>query len=76
MHLFLKLHQLAASRGDGLRPEWLDLLSNVTSADGFPHQPPDLKVVQPGNHPDGVVVVPSTESVPQLNPAQRKASVS
>lgn len=75
MHLFLKLHQLAAERGDGLRPEWLDLLTKVTSADGFMPQPPVLKVVQPGNHPDGVPVVPPEQGIAELNMTPRKAVI-
>ncbi len=73
MHLFLKLHQLAARRGDGLRPEWLELLTGVTSADGFGPQPPVLTVVQPGNHPDGVAVVPSEQGIAEFGPTERKA---
>lgn len=75
MNLFLKLHQLAAERGDGLRPEWLELLTRVTSADGLTPQPPVLKVVQPGNHPDGVAVVPPETSVGEFDHALRKAII-
>ena len=61
MHLFLKLHEMAAKRGDGLRPEWLDALKRGNSADEAARQLPELTVVQPGNHPDGVSVVPVAE---------------
>ena len=74
MHLFLKLHQLAAARGDGLRPEWLELMTNVMSADGPGKQLPPLTLVQPGNHPDGVSVVPPAEGSALLIEAQRKAT--
>jgi hypothetical protein len=58
MNLLLKLHQLAAGRGDGMCPQWLELLILVTSADGVSREPARFAVVQPGNHPDGVPVVP------------------
>lgn len=61
MHLFLKLHQLAAERGDGLRPEWVEVLTRTTCADQTIKGAVALSVVQPGNHPDGVSVVPPGE---------------
>lgn len=73
MHLFLKLHQIAAEHGDGLRPEWLELMTGAMSADGFGPQPPALKVVQPGNHPDGVAVVPPEKSVASSDQTLLKA---
>ena len=73
MHLFLKLHQLAAARGDGLRPEWLDLMTRAISAEESETQPPVLTVVQPGNHPEGDSVASSAESIRAHNPELRKA---
>lgn len=73
MHLFLKLHQLAASRGDGLRPEWLDLMTRAMSAEESATQHPVLTVVQPGNHPEGDSVASSAESIRAHNPELRKA---
>jgi hypothetical protein len=73
MNLFLKLHQLAEARGDGLRPEWVNLLVAATSADDAARTPVGLSVVQPGNHPDGVPVVPAASDpvVPQQANRQR-----
>lgn len=73
MHLLLKLHQLAAGRGDGLRPDWLELLTLATSADGAAREPTALSVVQPGNHPDGVPVVPPREIRGEISDADRQA---
>lgn len=46
MNLFLKLHQLAAERGDGLRSEFFDLFTRTTCADTMMREPPNLTVVQ------------------------------
>ena len=74
MQLLLKLHQLAAARGDGLRPEWLELLTVATCADGAAREPAVLSVVQPGNHPDGVPVVPPREEPGTILDADRRAT--
>ncbi|MET3613108.1 hypothetical protein ABID16_001413 [Rhizobium aquaticum] len=74
MHLLLKLQRLAAAvRGNGLRAEWLDMLAEVTSADGWQREPVSPGVVQPGNHPDGVAVVPPKDKLPRLVEDRLKA---
>jgi len=75
MHLFLKLHQLAAGRGDGLRPEWLELLTSTTSADGAGPQPPVLTVVQSDDYRDEVGVAPPEDGTAEFKSAARKAMV-
>jgi hypothetical protein len=72
MNLFLKLHQLAEARGDGLRPEWVSLLLAATSADDTARTPVALSVVQPGNHPDGVPVVAAAGDAIVPQPAGRQ----
>lgn len=61
MHLFLKLHTLAAQRGDGLRPEWVDLLLAATSADEAARAPVQMTVVTPPD-PIGRHTTPTAQS--------------
>ena len=68
MHLFLKLHTLAQARGDGLRPEWVDLLLAATSADDSARAPVQMSVVQTDAYRPNTTTPPLDGSQPGQDP--------
>lgn len=73
MHLLLKLRQWIGARGDNWQPEWLETLARTTCADGWPCESVASSVVQPGNHPDSVPVVPPKGDL--MRSAEKQAGV-